>query len=113
MTKPVRYVKGDKGGHQRVKTRVSCRIKASGKNRLVVVRSNAHMKAYVVDTNGQIKTEVSTRLPAILKKAKNGSNKKAAYELGCVIGKKIKKLGWKVQWLLIVTVTYTMVVWQQ
>jgi large subunit ribosomal protein L18 len=68
-----------------------CQLKAV---RLTVHRSNAHIYAQVIDASGsKVLASASTAEPDVKANIKNGSNVKAAAEIGKRIAERAKQLG--------------------
>lgn len=79
---------------QRVRERVKRKSKArmQNKNRVIVFRSNKHMRAQLINAEGRVLGGASTLTPAIKKKLKSSGNKEAAKEVGIALAAIIKKL---------------------
>lgn len=74
---------------QRVRTRI--RKQASGRARLSVHRTSAHIYAQLIDdVTGNTLASASTLDPEIKAKVKNGGNKAAALEVGKLISERAK-----------------------
>lgn len=79
---------------RRVRERIKRKSKArmQGKCRILVSRSNRHIRAQLVDVNGRVLGGVSTMNPDVKKKIKYSGNKEAAKEVGIAMASIIKKL---------------------
>lgn len=79
---------------RRVRERIKRKSKArmQGKNRVVVSRSNRHMRAQIIDASGRVLGGISTLNADVKKKIKYSGNKEAAKEVGIAMAAIIKKL---------------------
>ncbi len=79
---------------QRVRERVKrkCRARMQGKNRIIVCRSNRHIRVQLVDMQGRVVGGASTLTPALKSKISYSGNKEAAKEVGVAIAAIAKKL---------------------
>ena len=75
---------------ERVKRKSKARMK--GENRVLVFRSNRHMRAQLISIEGRVLGGVSTLTPAVKKKIKYTGNKEAAKAVGVALASIIKKL---------------------
>ncbi|MCP8352502.1 50S ribosomal protein L18 [Candidatus Synchoanobacter obligatus] len=78
----------------RVRDRVKrkSRARLAGKDRIIITRSNRHIRVQVVNLNGRVLGGVSTLTPAVKKKISYTGNKEAAKEVGMALAAVIKKL---------------------
>lgn len=75
---------------QRVKRKSQARMQ--GKNRVIIRRSNRHIRAQIVDVSGRVVGGVSTLTPTIRKDISYTGNKDAANAVGVALAAVIKKL---------------------
>lgn len=75
---------------ERVKRKSRARMK--GKTRVIVSRSNRHMRAQLISAEGRVLAGVSTLSPSLKKKIKYSGNKEAAKEVGIALAAIVKKL---------------------
>jgi len=82
--------------HERRKTRTRYQLKkkTTGRPRLSVHRSGAHIYAQVIDDGKGVTLAAASTLDADLrKKLKTGADKKAAAEVGKLVAERAKKAG--------------------
>ena len=76
----------------RLRSKRKSRARMEGKIRIIVRRSNRHMRAQIVDVNGRVVGGASTLTPSIKQKISYPGNKDAAKEVGVAIAAIAKKL---------------------
>lgn len=76
----------------RERSKRKSRARLNGKNRIIVMRSNRHIRVQLVDVNGRVVGGASTLTPSLKSKISYSGNKDAAKQVGIAVAEIAKKL---------------------